>query len=425
MARSSRPITNPAAPTGVGRGAPAANFPVPYTASQGVPVFARFAAFCLACTVLQAQPVPTRAIGKMVSELEEPFSGVLDLRELSNKGLVVLDGKDNILSFVPPDFATVKAVSRQGSGPTEYRQLLQLIARGGDSTLAYDVLNARFLVVDARGSATGTISLRDAASGMPVGPAQVRGYDTRGRLYYQGIKVSMGKAGPAVSETTFVLRLDPAAKRIDTLGQARMGMPGMKMSGDPAKGTAKVALTMPVFPVVDEWALMPNGEVLIVRGSNYQMEFFGAGGGPRRLAPIAYVPVKVTEGDKVEVRRQVVEAEKAMKKAVAGAASAVGSQRPPPGMSLGEPDEWPATKPAFGQGALKVAPDGEIWVLRHREAANPAPMYDVFSPAGKLKFRVELAKKTRLAGIGAQHLYIVREDADELQYLGKYPRPSA
>lgn len=387
-------------------------------------MFARIAACCLACTVVHAQTVPTRAIGKVVSELEEPFSGVLDLRELGSNALLVLDGKDNILFYVPPDFATVRKVSREGSGPTEYRQLLQLIARGRDSTLAYDVLNARFLVVDSKGTATGTISLRDAASGMPVGPAQVRGYDSRGRLYYQGIKVSMGKAGPAVSETTFVLRLDPAVKRIDTLGQARMGMPGMKMTGDPEKGTAKVALTMPVFPVVDEWALMPSGEVLIVRGSNYQMEFHGAASGPRRLAPTAFVPVKVTEADKVEVRRQVVEAEKAMKKAVAGASAAVGATRPPPGMSLGEPDEWPATKPAFGQGALKVAPDGEIWVHRHRDAANEAPLYDVFSPDGKLRFRVELAKKSRLAGIGAKHVYIVRVDEDELQYLGKYPRPT-
>lgn len=365
-----------------------------------------------------------RKPGRPLVELEEPLSGVLDLRELSNGAVIALDGKDNVMLLVRADFGGATKISREGSGPTEYRRVLQLIGRGRDTTLAYDVLNARFLVIGKDGVPTGTISLRDAAGGMPMGPAQVRGYDAKGRLYFQGIKVSMGKAGPAVSDTTYILRLDPVTKHTDTLGTARIGMPGMKMSGDVQKGTGKVSLAMPAFPVVDEWALLPGGEVLVLRGANYQMQFLGGAAGPRSRPPVAFVPVKVTDADKAKVRQQVKEAETEVRKAVAGAAAAVGrSDARVPGMAMEEPDEWPATKPPFAQGALKVAPDGEIWVQRSRDARDEGPLFDVFAPDGTFRHRVELPRKHVLAGIGRAHVYIAREDEDGLMYLGRYTKP--
>ena len=367
--------------------------------------------------------VATRVLGKPLAEAIDPFSGILDVRETSTGSLVVLDAKDNAIYRVTPTLGAATKVSREGSGPLEYRRLMSLIARGGDSTLAYDVLNARFLVIDGKGAPTGTISLRDAAGGMPVGPTQVRGYDREGRLYFQGIKVSMGKAGPSVSDTTYILRLDPRSKRTDTLGISRMGMPGMKMSGDVQKGTGSVSLTMPAFPVVDEWSLLPGGQVLLLRGANYQMELLGGAEAARRLPPVRYTPVKVTAADKAKVREQLKQAEVEMKKAATSAASALGAQGRMPGMAMTEPDVWPATKPAFGQGALKVAPDGEIWVHLHREAGNEKPLYDVFAPDGKLKFRVELPRKASVVGFGSKVLYVARMDEDELQYLGRYPRP--
>ena len=168
---------------------------------------------------------------------------------------------------------------------------------------------------------------------------------------------------------------------------------------------------------------MPSGQVLLVRGANYQMELLGGTEATRRLPPVRYAPVKVTEVDKQKMREQLKQAQTEMKKAAASAASALGARGPLPGMAMLEPDEWPAVKPAFGQGALKVAPDGEIWVNLHRDAANEKPLYDVFSPEGKLKFRVELPKKATLVGFGVKSLYVARVDEDELQYLGRYPRP--
>jgi hypothetical protein len=384
-------------------------------------------ALALLPVVLGAQKVQSRALGKPLAELAEPFSGAADVRELADGRLVVLDARDNLLQLVSADLATVRQIGREGSGPTEYRRITQLVARRDDSTLAYDVMNARFLVIDATGAAAGTISLREASGGLPVGPMAVRGYDGAGRLYYQGMKFAMGPSGPAISDTSVILRLDPAKGRVDTLGRVRIGAPAMKMSGDPQKGTGAMRLSMPAFPVVDEWGLLPDGRVVVVRGADYRMEFISEPGSARSLAPVPYERVKVTKADHEKAREARKRMEAEVSRAAASAAASVpanarGRGRMP-SMAVDEPTEWPEYKPAFAQGALKVAPDGELWVARLRAASEEGQLYDVFTRAGALRLRVALPPKTALVGIGAKHLYVVRIDADDLQYLQRHTRP--
>jgi hypothetical protein len=383
-------------------------------------------AMLLASTPVWAQKAPTKAIGTPIVELEEPFSGAADARELRDGRLIVLDLKDNLLSFVSADLSSVKAISREGSGPTEYRRVTQLLPRRGDSTLAYDVMNARFLVIDAQGAAVSTISLREASGGMPIGPLAVKGYDGNGRLFYQGMKVSMGPNGPALSDTSAVLRLDPARKAVDTLTSVRIGSPAMKMSGDVQKGTGAVRMTVPAYPIVDEWGLLPDGRIIVARGDTYTLEFIAAPGAVASQVKVPYEPVKVTNQDKVKMREVRAEMQKEVTKAMAGASSMIpagASRAKMPSMAVDEPTEWPAVKPAFGQQALKVAPDGEIWISRLREAAFEGQSWDVFTKAGVLRMRVELPAKAKLVAVGARHLYAVRTDSDDLQYLGRYQRP--
>ncbi len=375
---------------------------------------------------LAAQPVVTQSLKAKAAETEEPFSRVGEVRELHDGRLIVLDTKDNQLHLVSADLGTVTSIGREGSGPTEYRRVTQLIRGAGDTTFAYDVMNARFLIIDHRGVAATTLSLREAARGLPVGPMVVRGYDATGRLYFQGMKFGMGATGPSISDTSYILRLDPERKRVDTLTTARIGSPGMRMSGDVQKGSGKVALSVPAFPVVDEWGLLPDGRVLVVRGATYRLDFVREVSDVVSRGPIRYERVKVTAKDKVKHREAQVAMQKEMSRAVAGAASSLtpAQRAQMPGMSIVDPSSWPEYKPAFGQGALRIAPDGEIWIGRLREAGNERPLYDVFAPDGALRYRVEFPRKTQLVGFGSKWLYAVREDSDELHYLGRYPRPA-
>lgn len=374
--------------------------------------------------VTAVQSVPTRSLGKLLAEHPEPFSGIVEVRELASGSVIVLDGKDNVLQLLSQDLETATRVSRVGSGPAEYRRVMQLIAHRADTTYAYDVMNARFLVIDPRGAATTTVSLRDAAGGLPVGPMAVRGYDARGRLYYQGINFRMGKDGPAFADTAPLLRLTGATKAIDTLAWVRIGMPRVNMSGDMQKGGGSVRLGMPAFPVVDEWGIMPDGRVAVLRGRDYRIDWIGPDGARRPGAAVPYTRVRVTDADKAKSRETNRKVQQEVSKAAAGAASGIpgGSRGKMPSMKVDEPTEWPEYKPPFAQGALKVAPNGELWVARLRPAADEAPLFDVLDATGVLRYRVQLPKKSRLAGLGARHIYVVRIDDDDLEYLQRYDR---
>jgi len=77
-------------------------------------------------------------------------------------------------------------------------------------------------------------------------------------------------------------------------------------------------------------------------------------------------------------------------------------------------------KPPFTSGAAVVAPDGALWVLRTRPAEDKVPSYDVFDSFGRQVGRVVLPRDTRLAGFGQRSVYLVRTDADDLEYLQRY-----
>jgi hypothetical protein len=373
-----------------------------------------------------AQGAATRTLGKPSAQYSEPFSGIGDVRELSDGRVLVLDIKDKLLYLVAKDLASAKAVGREGSGPKEYRTPTQFVRGLADTTMVNDVMNARFLVIDPAGEAVSTLPMRELGAGLPVGPAMVRGFDPQGRLLYQGLNFRMTPAGPAFGDTTAILRWDFKAKKPDTLGYIRTGAPSMKMSGDVQKGGGSVRMGLPPFGTVDEWVLLADGRVAIVRGLDYHVDVVMP---DRRIVsgpPIPWTKVKVTSADKDKLHEANQKAQVEMQKAVASAASTLGARAQSakmPSMQIDDPTEWPEYKPPFPQGGVRASPSGMLWVQRYLPASDETTRYDVIDPAGKLQFSVQLPVKHRMVGIGASSLYVVRIDDDDLQYLERYPLP--
>jgi hypothetical protein len=372
---------------------------------------------------LPAQTVATRTVGKPVAEYAEPFTVLMNARELSDGRVLVTDAQERTVHLVDAKLASAVQVGRQGGGPAEYRYPTALVAAGGDTTLVYDIAGLRFLVIDPSGKVGQTISLQSLSGGLPVGPAAVRGYDRAGRLYYQGMNFTMAGGKPEFSDSAALIRLDGGTKRLDTLAFVRANAPKMAVSGDMQKGTGSMKVGVSPFPITDEWVLLGDGRVVVVRGATYRVDQIGADGKLRPGALVPYAKVKVTEKDKEAARANTKRMREAMGRASADARAAAGaSGGRMPAMAVDEPTEWPEYKPAFGPLALHVAPEGTIWVHRLREAGADAPLYDVIDPSGKLLHRVQLPPKTRLLAIGAKFLYLARSDADDLQYLGRYAR---
>lgn len=371
----------------------------------------------------EAQRAPERSLGRFEVEYAEPFSGVRMVRELSDGRVLVLDVQDKLVELVNKAFSSAQAVGREGSGPGEYRMPFQLIAGRADTTLLYDVMNARFLVIGPDAKPGKTVSISSLTGGLPIGPTSVRGVDGHGRLLYQGLNFALVDGKPTFADSAAIIRYDLASKRADTLTWVRTVAPKVNIGMGSGGAPASVRMGAAPFPTVDEWGLLPDDRLVVLRGADYSMDVVGGAAGRAVHAKVPWVPVKVTEQDKEDVRKANARAreltQKAMGEALASSGAPAGTKVP--SLRMDDPSDWPDVKPPFGQGALRVAPGGQLWVARLRPAGEQGARYDVLSPAGKLLYVMRFPDKVRLVGFGAHALYAVRVDEDDLQYLRRYP----
>jgi hypothetical protein len=137
--------------------------------------------------------------------------------------------------------------------------------------------------------------------------------------------------------------------------------------------------------------------------------------GSRVTGPVvSYSAVPLTAADKAFVT------DPKNQKRVAGTGS--GSDRLPDRMPAPQFTSWPEAKPPFVADSPRIAPDGSLWVERSRAFTDSVRTFDIFDARGVLAERVALPAGTRLAGFGDAAVYVVRVDADDLEYLERYAR---
>jgi len=386
---------------------------------------------------------PTRTLSKPLAEYGEPFSQIAAVRELKDGRLLVVDSRDKLVQLVNLTANSATKVGREGSGPGEYGLPTQLFALPGDSSVIFDPLNQRYLIVHPDGKPGVSFRVGDDPSGPPKpqrgqrseGAGQVmrigglgfgmpRASDARGRLYFEGGGISMGPNGPITADTAPIVRYDRASKAVDTLAWVQLprNNASVKTSGSGGNQRMEVRIgARTPYPARDAWTVLPNGTLVIARVGDYHLELVSPTRAVTRRATVAHTPVKVGNAEKQEYRD-------ASKNAGGisinrtdggpGGAQTSASTAPPP---FEEPAEWPSTKPPFNANGIFATPAGEIWVARNRSASDPIPTYDVFSATGKQIGKVVLPKQTRVIGFGAGGtVYTIRVDDDDLQYLQRF-----
>ncbi|MFN8570491.1 MAG: hypothetical protein U0132_00465 [Gemmatimonadaceae bacterium] len=366
-------------------------------------------------------PAP-RTLGKPAAEYSEPFTQVTAVRELSDGRVLVLDSQDKSIQMVDSKLSAGAKVGREGRGPGEYSRPLQMVPAHGDSTLVYDVGAFRYLWLEAGGKPGGTIPLAMAGEAALSIPAVIRAVDPQGRMVFQTTGVTMKNGAPVFGDSTPIVRRDLKGGKLDTIAYVHTGAVSPKMSGTPTSGL-KISGTMPAFPTVDDWGVLPDGRIVIVRGKDYHLDIATSATQVVSTAAITFERFKVTEADKERLREATRKSRELANKAIADAMSSVPKSQAPakvPTMTIDEPATWPTEKPAFGQGAVTVAPNGRVWVRRHRAAADTLPLYDVLDLKGRTESRVALPFKGRIVGFSRNWMYVVRIDADDLEYLERF-----
>lgn len=363
-----------------------------------------------AITLLVPLPAPAAQrqldlTGTPNAVIQEAFSRVDGVRELAGGRVVATDQVERLVFLT--DFGTGgrQTVGRQGDGPGEYRFPMAPLAGPADAVWLPDATLRRIQVVTPEGRLTA--GPRWPTAEVPGGVGSPRGTDTRGRIYFEGSSFDADRG--AFLDSVAVFRWDPVESRGNVVSRVWSG--GRVMVGD-----ASLARSITPFPHLDAWAALPDGRVALIHHNPFRIDIVQADGTARRGAPIPHAPVTVSAADRALFREHAA--------AVRSSALRVGGGAGPPGLGPRfEDSDFPRTMPPFITAAVRVTPEGEIWIGRSHTATDRTWRYDIFDSEGRLLGAATLRVGSVVAGFGAGTVYLARTDPDDdLVYLERHRR---
>lgn len=358
------------------------------------------------------QPRAARPLAAPNAELEEPWSGPLQLVELRSGEILVHDSQEKRLAVA--DFRTQEQrdVAREGSGPTEFRSAMGLWRMQGDSVQLLDFLQQRILVLDPTGKAIETRPLPGAGDPMAMMNRPVtRHLDAKGRYYGQAIAISFEGGQMSMADSALIVRTDPATLKADTLTK----FPTFTKA--PQFSPQRLRIEVPGYPAVDAWGVYPDGRVIVVRGNGYLPEIFpAAAGASRKGARLPYAQMPVTEADKKAMMDSV---KRAIDQGMRQAAGMGAGQMPQ--IDLVEPAQWQSQRPPLTSDVIRVDPKGRAWVAVVDR--TPGQRFDLLDANAAVVEAIKLARNEILLGFGASSVYTAVKDEDDLLTIRRHPIP--
>jgi hypothetical protein len=174
------------------------------------------------------------------------------------------------------------------------------------------------------------------------------------------------------------------------------------------------------LPQGDDWALLPDGTVALVRARDFHVDWLNPDG---TVTPSPRIPFQwehLTDEQKVTfIDSARVAIEKARASGQLGGAAfggqivtrgggnttvtAVGPGAAPAGplppLTMIAASDLPDYKPAFVPGSTRADPEGNLWI-RTSQNVDARPVYDVINRKGELIDRVQLPANRALIGFG-------------------------
>jgi hypothetical protein len=227
---------------------------------------------------LGAAVATSEAMGA-VSAVRQLPGGKLLVNDPVKRRVVLLDSMMKTISIVADTTPlTANAYGTRGGGILPYR---------GDSTLFLDPASLSMLVIDPQGVVQrvkaaprpeDVFSLVGGALGFP-------GFDSRGRLVYRaaGIQFNRRAAGggqggfqpPVFPDSAPLVRFDLTARKLDTAAYIKVQAPKINISE--VDGRRQISMVVNPMPEVDDWAVLSDGTIAIVR-KDYHVDFIDADG---------------------------------------------------------------------------------------------------------------------------------------------------
>ncbi|HEU4720052.1 MAG TPA: hypothetical protein VFS59_01710 [Gemmatimonadaceae bacterium] len=384
------------------------------------------------------------AMGAVVAVHPLP-GGRLLVNDPMKRQVVLLDSSLKQLAVVADTTAATRnAYGARNGGLIPFR---------GDSALFVDPTSLSMLVIDPAGKIARVMAAPRANDVMSLlgGPMGNPGFDAKGRLVYRSMALpdrrpSLPVAGqpftpPLFPDTVPIVRYDLAARKLDTAAFVKVYAPKWNVLQREGGGFSMQTISNPM-PEVDDWAVLHDGTIAIVR-KDYHVDFVDADGKRTSAPRIPFDWQRLTDSAKSAVIDSAKAASERMRAGGPGAGSAGGQMiiaqagpgGPPPGAGAGpmimirergaegaappsraaapsgavagpspqafvSPSELPDYRPAFANGSVRADAEGKLWVRIMSPKPASGPEYDVIDRTGKLVDRVVLPAGTTIVGFG-------------------------
>lgn len=399
-------------------------------------------AFALSAHAQTQQSIPIVALPASSAKTAEPLMAVLGIREVAGGKVLINDAGRRQLKLFDTTLATFTVTLDSTSGITNAYgpARVPLLPYLGDSSLFADLPSSTLRVIGPNGLVARSISLPNPRDlGAFAGASS--SVDSKGRLLYRG-PVPMAATTPLMvpleqrADSAPILRADLDTRAIDTIGRVKQrdGAGVFNDQSDPAK--PKFVTTINPLPSLDEWAVLSNGSIALIRGFDYHIDFIHPDGSKNSTGKLPFDWKRLTDEDKqglIDSAKAAAEAAAAQRAAagpgaaggrgggdaagravaVTGAVAAGGGMRgggaggpggPPPQMvTVYLPldkitDYYPAIRP----GAAMADRDGNLWILPTTSGRSQSGelVYDVINVKGELYQRVRLPLGRSIAGFG-------------------------
>lgn len=330
-------------------------------------------------------PNPLLDVGGLQPNPNDEFDarqGTMRAVRLSNRTMAVIDV--NRIQMFSANGQRITVVGRAGSGPAEFRSLLDICATRGDSILVGDVGNSRIAILDGHGSVVRTLPSRDI------------GYTQYDSCFDDGTFVAT-KLLPRVlgiEERYQLIRVRLTGTVANVLGEFTGRVADFVSSSSASMSVAGQWLYFGSARTSDIWVLTPTGRLVrIIRSDDPPVPVSDADV-ERRLA--ARVPSSVTG----EARERMLE------------------------QLRGSPHA--TTWPTYGQ--IHSDSRGRLWVQDYRRSW-PLPSIDtwtLFDAAGKVVGRLVIAapepgsKAIEVLAFGDDDVVVRRWDNDGAGHITIY-----
>lgn len=412
------------------------------------------------------QRPPVRQIGSVTAAAAEKFTVVQGIRTLSNGSVLVNDVSGRRVVLFDPKLSTFAVIADSTSATANAYggRTGSVVAYRGDSSLFIDPASVSMLVLDPAGKVARVMAIPRGEDAMMLGsllgsPA----FDGKGRLIYRaGGGMRMMRPGgantrivesnrgagprpsmtpPEIPDSAFIVAVDLATRKVDTLGYVRTPKTKFDIRHDENGGMSMQSMINPLA-VVDDWAVLPDGSVALIRGRDYHVDWVAPDGSKTSSAKIPFNWQRMTDEDKVAFLDSLKAARERLgpnapvpgapgsASGMAGASAQVmvfsqtvtggggggpaPSNRPtmrPTEVQYVPASELPDYKPAFFAGSARADTEGNVWLRTiPTEAIAGGPVYDVINRKGELVERVQIPENRTVIGFGDGVVYMLNRE---------------